>query len=263
MELNHSITPLIALGWSEYESKVYSALVNEGKSTASHVAKVSSVPANRVYQILDRLSDKGYVRRIQGKGSPAVFIAKEPGEVLAEIEKEHKSLISDAKNSLDQLLERSTREYNPLAYTISGRKEMNSQLGEIIRNTEHEVLLALDTLAELNLGNIVKGLNRLHNNKARVSILTPPTGINDSYEKEALAKIKPIEVRVSTDPFSNILLISDEEGILFATYSKTSEITEEKNFVGLYTQDINLAKMFRRMFMDSWDRAKVFVDEQD
>jgi len=261
VEINESVTSLISLGWSEYESKVYSALINEGKSTASHVSKVSSVPANRVYQILDRLSDKGYVRRIQGKGSPAIFIAKPPSEVLDEMEMIHKDLLQTAKNSLEQLLERSTRDYNPLAYTISGRKEMNSQLGEIIQNTEHEVLLALDTLAELNLGNIVKGLNTLQASNARISILTPPTGINDSYEKEALERIKPIEVRVSEDPFSNVLLISDEEGILFATYSRTSEITEEKNFVGLYTQDINLAKMFKRMYIDSWERAKVFIEE--
>jgi HTH-type transcriptional regulator, sugar sensing transcriptional regulator len=255
MELEDSISALINLGWSEYESKVYAALINEGKSTASQIAKVSKVPQNRVYQILDKLSDKGYVNRIQGKGSPAIFIGKEPQKVLAQVKEEHDFKVDSALKQLDLLQERSRVDSLPVSYTISGRREMNAQLNEIIKSAKEEISLVFDTIVEINLGNIAREINYAYSQGLNIRILTPQKGINDSYEKEALKRIKKELVKVSQENFANVIAIVDKTRVLFATYSRVSEETEEKNFLGIYIEDSNLAIMFNNIFENSWNNA--------
>lgn len=254
MEFDKSIEALVNLGWSEYESKVYSALLISGQATASQIATSSSVPANRVYQVLGKLSEKGYVYKVQGKGKPTIFFAKNSKEILAEISENYADLVKTAESALLQIQERSKRQENPISFTISGRKELNAHMTSMLRATQNSAYLVLDTLAELNLGKISSLLlKRFHEGKI-IYILTQNQGINDEYEKEALKGINPIEVRVSNEPFTNIVLISDSLRVIFATYANisTNENVDEKNFVGLYAEDKPLALMFEKIFKDAW-----------
>ncbi len=58
---------LTDLGLNEYESKVYLALVEGGVMTAPQASKLARVPIQRVYDILERLVEKGMVFMVPGK----------------------------------------------------------------------------------------------------------------------------------------------------------------------------------------------------
>lgn len=57
---------LLDIGFSEYEAKVYSALVSGSKMSASEVSRVADVPKGRVYGILGELMDMGMCIMVPG-----------------------------------------------------------------------------------------------------------------------------------------------------------------------------------------------------
>ena len=105
-ELDKAKDALMDLGWSEYESKTYSTLVQLGVATASKIAKNSNVPPNRVYQILGRLAERGFVHVVEAIGATTKFEAKDPLLVLNETKTKFLEKIEIAINALDELKER-------------------------------------------------------------------------------------------------------------------------------------------------------------
>lgn len=55
------------LGLSKYEASAYLALLTEGQSTAKEIATAADIPQSRVYDILDRLNTKGFVKAQPGR----------------------------------------------------------------------------------------------------------------------------------------------------------------------------------------------------
>lgn len=56
------------LGVSEYEGRVYTALVASHPATAYEAAKEAAVPTSKVYEVLDRLEARGMVRSLEEGG---------------------------------------------------------------------------------------------------------------------------------------------------------------------------------------------------
>jgi sugar-specific transcriptional regulator TrmB len=68
------------MGLSEYESAAYLALLQEGRATANDVATAADVPQSRVYDVLDRLNTKGFVKTQPGR--PKKFGAVGPERAI-------------------------------------------------------------------------------------------------------------------------------------------------------------------------------------
>ena len=71
------------LGLTEYEAKVYLALLNMHLSTATQASKMSEVPRTRIYSTLESLNDKGWIKIYSGV--PLLFKAVEPPKVLERV----------------------------------------------------------------------------------------------------------------------------------------------------------------------------------
>jgi len=56
------------LGVSDYEGRVYSALLASNPATAYETAKEAGVPTSKVYEVLDRLEARGMVRNLEEAG---------------------------------------------------------------------------------------------------------------------------------------------------------------------------------------------------
>ncbi|MEJ2150164.1 MAG: helix-turn-helix domain-containing protein, partial [Chloroflexota bacterium] len=53
------LTKLVAVGFTEYEAKVYVALLQEYPATGYQISKKSGVPRSMVYEALGRLHARG------------------------------------------------------------------------------------------------------------------------------------------------------------------------------------------------------------
>jgi len=77
------IDNLQKLGFTENEAKIYSVLVCLKKACAREIYEASGVPRSKVYMVLRRMEEKGYVQIIDGQ--PTFYRAKEPEELISRI----------------------------------------------------------------------------------------------------------------------------------------------------------------------------------
>src|SRR5512137_659595 len=91
-------------GLNSYESKIWTALLSRGVSTAGELSDIANVPRSRSYDVLESLEKKGFV--IMKIGKPIKYIAVPPKEVVERVKKRinedasfRQKMIDEIKNS--------------------------------------------------------------------------------------------------------------------------------------------------------------------
>jgi len=67
MQNNELLSHLITLGLTTYESKGYLAMLKKQSLTASELAKLSDIPRTRIYDVLEKLAQRGLCVELLGK----------------------------------------------------------------------------------------------------------------------------------------------------------------------------------------------------
>lgn len=75
---------LLALGFSQYESRCYVGLLGPGPQTGYAVSKATGVPQPKVYEALRKLVSRGAARQLSGE--PVLFVAVPPEQLLDDLE---------------------------------------------------------------------------------------------------------------------------------------------------------------------------------
>lgn len=95
-------TALTNLGLTEGEAKVYLALLKSGSSTVGPIVKEAKVAYSNIYEILDRLLEKGLVSFII-KEKTRYYQAAPPSQLTEYLEKKE-SQLTEEKSSLKKLI---------------------------------------------------------------------------------------------------------------------------------------------------------------
>ncbi len=82
MVVNTICSKLMEIGFGENEAKVYIALLTENPLTAYEAAKKAAVPTSKVYEVIERLLERGAVFEISEKQKRR-FIPLPPDELIA------------------------------------------------------------------------------------------------------------------------------------------------------------------------------------
>ena len=80
---NEVFDALKGIGLNLYERKIYVALLAKGIGTAGEVSNIAKVPRSRSYDILESLSDKGFV--VLQPSKPIRYVALEPKDALGRV----------------------------------------------------------------------------------------------------------------------------------------------------------------------------------
>src|SRR5438132_10402545 len=111
-----SIELVALLGFTEYEWRVYRALLTESPATAYRLGKASGVPLSRVYEAASRLVEKG-AASIQ-PGDPVLYVPVSPETLIAEAPAKTNAHLESATEELTSL-----RSSDAAADTVSIRGE--------------------------------------------------------------------------------------------------------------------------------------------
>ncbi len=95
------------IGLTDGERKVYLALLDLGSTTSGDITKHSKISGSKVYEVLDRLKDKG-LANIVLKNGVKYFEAAEPYRILDYL-KEKESHIAEQKKEIQNILPELTR----------------------------------------------------------------------------------------------------------------------------------------------------------
>ena len=134
-------------GLNSYESKLWTALLSRGVSTAGELSDIAGVPRSRSYDVLESLEKKGFI--IMKLGKPIKYIAVPPEEVIEKVKRKveessekHLKMIENLKtskvlNELNTLHDQGLDLIEPLDLTglLKGRENIYNHLSSIIKNS--------------------------------------------------------------------------------------------------------------------------------
>ncbi len=138
---------LIGCGLKPYEARVYLDLLRNGVSTAREIIRRTGIPYGRVYEVLNSLSNMGYIIENQGRPktytaiSPPIFVRK-----LLEREKNRIKKLSEQATLIEQELLRVAYGYNAeyVFSVITGSQDIVEFSTRQILQTRSKLVICLD-----------------------------------------------------------------------------------------------------------------------
>jgi HTH-type transcriptional regulator, sugar sensing transcriptional regulator len=139
---------LTSMGFTEYEAKVYLALLHEHPATGYQLSKKSGVPRSMVYEALGRLSVRGAVMETV-EGRATLYRPLPPNVLLDRYEEEQRQMTGQLREGLGKLFTASDEDR---IWSISGRQAALSYAAQMIRGAHEEIYFVLtdDDLAILH-----------------------------------------------------------------------------------------------------------------
>ena len=171
-------------GLNTYESKLWTALLSRGISTAGELSDIANVPRSRSYDVLESLEKKGFI--IMKIGKPIKYIAVPPSEVLERVKRK---IEEDTEKQINMISSIETSDV---------LEELN-----LLHNQGVELVDPIDMSGSL------KGRNNLYNHveaminsaEKTVSIMTTSQGLirQSEFFKKAFekAKRKGVKIRIA------------------------------------------------------------------
>ncbi len=130
---------LAELGMTEYEAKVYLALLGENPATGYQLSKASGVPRSMVYEALGRLEARGAALKSEEEKA-TLYRPVAPALLLDRYEREARERAAILRSGLTPLY---NAEQSGRLWNFSGRREALAYAGELIDGAQQELMLAL------------------------------------------------------------------------------------------------------------------------
>lgn len=229
--ISPSLAKLHALGFTEYEAKVYLALLRNHPATGYQVSKASGVPRSMVYQTLQKLVEKKVVYTLLSR--PVTYAPLAAEEIIGNIKK---SFLTTADALLHELQQANITQPAPYAMNISGINLILSRAREVIAAAQDNVILAASTG---HIKALTKELLQKQQQRVRTEIL--------SYGTERASIATAQQQRVHDEQI--FALVADSLQVLLAEKSTVSG-----DFAGVYIQATGAALIVTRFI-----KSEIFI----
>ncbi|MHA1770819.1 MAG: TrmB family transcriptional regulator [Candidatus Thorarchaeota archaeon] len=241
-----TIKALRELGLTEYETAAYLVLVRGGQMSASDVSQKSKVPYSRIYDVLGRLEEKGFIQ-VQ-RGRPTMYVAKAPVEVVKvvrlsweeRLDRSSKAVIDELQPLYEQETKVTTRD----VFVIHGRAAILSRALAMIESAREEIKLSLPSL-DMSIEELDAVVEKMLDVKAlHVYILT--SHVDDSIKSSIPTRY---EVRTRDRVFGAGLVCDTRETLIMLTGESANQ------FLGVYSNHVVFASMAGAYFDSLWTDA--------
>ncbi|MFW9800325.1 MAG: TrmB family transcriptional regulator [Candidatus Thorarchaeota archaeon] len=239
-----TLKALKELGLTEYETSAYLALIEGGQMAASDISSRSQVPYSRIYDVLGRLEEKGFIT--VSKGRPTLYTAKSPTEVvrLVRLDWEHRieSATKLVVEELQPLFERETTATTRDVWLLHGRAAILAKALEMLDAAREEVILSVPALT-LELEDLNPVIERALSARAsRTRVLT--SGVDASLRSLIPADF---EVRTRERVFGAGLVTDSRQTLIMLAGGDT-----EGEFLGVFSSAPVFAAMASAYFESLW-----------
>ena len=248
------LTDLADIGFTEYEAKVYMALLRESPATGYQLSKKAGVPRSMVYEALGRLSTRGAVLKT-GESRAVLYRPLPPDALLARYEQEQYRLVQNLRSGLRKLYEALDED---LFWSISGRNSVLSYAAQMLQGARKEALLVvndqdLDTLRV----EIVSACER------GVSVSALLTGAGD-LPCGRVAHHPPRESELQELADDLVLVIDNHEALIAnADQDITATITRNRNMVLIARQFVWMELFTQRVYARLGPKLLAQLDPDD
>lgn len=233
------IDQLIALGMTEYESKVYLALLGEHPATGYQISKAAGIPRSMVYEALGRLEARGAaLKTLEDKA--ALYRPVSPDTLLDRYEQETRARLAGLRAGLGPLYH---KQDEGRLWNFSGRKETLQHAAELIAGAAHELMLVLTDADVDELRGLLAGA---HERGVRLGVIL--TGRAD-FRLGQVVRHPPEETALHHME-ETLIVVADEREMLIAGghASTVATVTTNANMVLIARQFIWMELFAQRIF---------------
>ncbi|MEN9935807.1 MAG: hypothetical protein RLZZ387_2386 [Chloroflexota bacterium] len=233
------IDQLIALGMTEYESKVYLALLGEHPATGYQLSKAAGIPRSMVYEALGRLEARGAALKTN-EDKATLYRPVSPDTLLDRFEQETSVRVASLRAGLSPLY---TRQDEGRLWNFSGRKEALHHAAELIAGAERELMLVLTDADVDELRGLLAGA---YERGVRLGVIL--TG-RAAFSLGQVVRHPPEETALHRMQ-KTLIVVADEREFLIAGghASTTATVTTNPNMVLIARQFIWMELFAQRIF---------------
>lgn len=130
-----------AIGFTEYEAKVYLALLKEYPATGYQLSKQAGIPRSMVYEALGRLDVRGAVLKAEEERGITFYRPLPPDVLLNRLEQDYARLLDSLRRDLNAIY--LAQEEGHL-WTLHGEGRILSYAEHMIAHAEREAMLVLN-----------------------------------------------------------------------------------------------------------------------
>lgn len=251
------------VGLNAYESRAYLVLIGHARFKALEVAGRASIPRQKVYEVLDSLIEKGFVRVIQGKAKE--FSAVDPDQALRgylDRKKEsfqrawedRRQLSAQVSTDLAAIFANGNQTRSPLDYLriVSDTGHTAEEFRRMLASSHEEYLefarppFAVDPIREPLIGELVtRGV------KSRLLFDTTRLEEADGEQRLQALVRAGAQVKIADGLPIKLALFDGKQGMI----SLDDPVVSHPQITALVFEHASMAEAMRTLFDDMWGRG--------
>ncbi|MFH1199923.1 MAG: helix-turn-helix domain-containing protein [Candidatus Micrarchaeota archaeon] len=244
------------MGLNQYEAQAYLALSLHGVDTAGDIAEAGKIARPRVYDVLSKLQEKGFVALKSGR--PAKYSALPLIEAISTLKKRRQESLKEELARLDELGKAmeskmtagsGARKYGieENVWTLRGKDAIYSRIAEMVSGAKSHVIV--NSTLEGVSSKVGEHLEHFEKAKGRGVKLHFATDMSRLENKKTAfhspnSHISRLATQILDRPIPARMVLADDEAMIFLTPSGTAPEEE----VGLWVKNPPLSKTLKDAF---------------
>ncbi len=232
------VEQLTQTGFTEYDARIYLALLGDHPATGYQVSKQSGVPRSMAYASLARLAGRGAVLK-STRGKATTYRPLPPEVLLAQLKDQHTTRIRKLEEGLGQLYAPKTRD---ALWSIDGRQPILAYALGMLQSARSELMLVLP---DRDITELRAALVEAHDREVELSMLLTGS-IQLDFGQVAYHPQHESELQKLTD---SLVVIVDEREVLIASGDPLrATVTTNENLVLIARQFIWMELFAQRVY---------------
>ena len=233
------------MGLNAYEIDAYIVLLEGGQMTAMEISREASVPYSKIYEVLNSLKQKGWVKSTESR--PFKYYPVPPVEAMAftklRLEDKYQSWGSTVAEELQPLYEKRELVERSDMLILRGQQAVLTKLEEVLKKATKEIMIAAPEFARAIIASadpLMRGL------KKTVSVKLMAAGKTEDwiFLKKFLGAN---ELRIRDHMFGGGVIADGKEAMLF--------LGEDKPSLVIWSDHVGLVGFAREYFQFLWDSS--------
>lgn len=237
------------IGLSAYEIEAYFVLLQGGQMTAMEVSRMGGIPYSKIYEVLNSLKEKGWIKSTGQR--PSKYYPIPPLEALATtkimLEVKYKNWEQTIAGELQPLYEKLEFIERPDILILRGEQAIMSKIKETLNKASKEIMIAAPEFTRNIIASAVFFAEVLQETRANVKLMI--SGRIENWEH--LRKLGGLfEVRARNRMFGGGIIVDGKEAMLF--------MGEDKLSLVIWSNHFGLVQLAKDYFQYLWESSKKF-----
>jgi sugar-specific transcriptional regulator TrmB len=138
--MNNVITLMQNIGFSQYEARAYITLLQQPHISGYEAAKISGIPASKIYPVLSKLINKDAIIAIDS--DPLKYVPNPPQEILGSLKNDYLNSVNQLDKELKNLYEQHDMN-DQYIWNISGRQAIMDRIIEFINRGKRRIYISI------------------------------------------------------------------------------------------------------------------------